>query len=93
MLTMLASSTALPGKAKPGASLMYEALHKLGGNPWVTNIITGFASLASGFAMGTGSGDVVQLVLRAAGAGLLVGVLFFVIFFWATLIYVKINPP
>jgi hypothetical protein len=90
---MLASSTALPGKAKPGASIWGEAFRKLIASGWITSIITGVGSLASGYAIGSGGGSVYDIALRAATAGILAGGVLLVISYWIVLAYVAWTPP
>lgn len=96
ILTLFASSTALPGKAKPAMSIWNEAFHKLVNNPLFTNILTGVATLVAGAVGGSivaKGGNIWEAILQSTGAALLVGMLLFVISYWIAIIYVKVTPP
>jgi len=95
-LTLFASSTALPGRAKPGMSLWKEALHKLLRNSLAINIITGIASLvggAWGAAVWSRSENILEVILHGAGMGSLAGALVFSIGYSIALLFVKVTPP
>jgi len=94
MLTLLASSTALPGKAKLGASLVSEAFHRLETNQWTMNVITGAATLAGGLAAGVAfeTGDFFLILWHGVSMSLLIGVMLFGIVFIIALVYEYVHP-
>ena len=96
VLTKIASSTALPGKAKPGMSIWLEALHKTLRSSWGTNIITGIASLVGGaWAVSVWSltENIIETAVQGVGLGLLTGGLLFLIGYSIALLYVRVTPP
>jgi len=92
-LSLLASYTSRPGPAKPPLTLPKGAWNKMVENPWIVSLITGFATLFSGFVLGQGGPSIWIVALVALGVGLLVGGLLLGLFFLFTLVYVKVLPP